>query len=62
MRVEDVMTHDVVTAHADMTLKEAAREMAARGISGMPVVDGDGHASACSNAGSIASRSPAAIG
>jgi CBS domain-containing protein len=43
MRVEDVMTRDVVTARADMSLKEAAREMTARGISGMPVVDDDGH-------------------
>jgi CBS domain-containing protein len=43
MRVEDVMTRDVATARADMSLKEAAREMTARGISGMPVVDDDGH-------------------
>jgi CBS domain-containing protein len=42
MRVEDVMTRDVATARAEMTLKEAARGMAARGISGMPVVDEDG--------------------
>jgi CBS domain-containing protein len=39
MRVKDVMTTDVVTARPEMTLKDAAREMAARGISGMPVVD-----------------------
>jgi CBS domain-containing protein len=43
MRVEDVMTREVATARADMSLKEAAREMTARGISGMPVVDDDGH-------------------
>jgi CBS domain-containing protein len=39
MRVRDVMTKEVVTARPDMTLKDAAREMAAHGISGMPVVD-----------------------
>lgn len=39
MRVRDVMTSDVVTARPEMSLKEAAREMAARGISGMPIVD-----------------------
>jgi CBS domain-containing protein len=39
MRVRDVMTTDVVTARPGMTLKEAAREMAAHGISGMPVID-----------------------
>jgi CBS domain-containing protein len=39
MRVEDVMTAEVVTARPDMTLKEAAREMAAHGISGLPVLD-----------------------
>jgi CBS domain-containing protein len=39
MRVSDVMTSDVVTARPEMTLKEAAREMAEHGISGMPVVD-----------------------
>jgi CBS domain-containing protein len=42
MQVEDVMTREVATARAEMTLKEAAREMAARGISGMPVLDDDG--------------------
>jgi CBS domain-containing protein len=42
MRVEDVMTRDVATARADMSLKEAAREMTERGISGMPVIDDDG--------------------
>jgi CBS domain-containing protein len=39
MRVEDVMTVEVVTARPDMSLKEAARELAAHGISGMPVLD-----------------------
>jgi CBS domain-containing protein len=43
MRVEDVMTAEVVTARPDMTLKEAAREMAAHGISGLPVLDDELH-------------------
>jgi CBS-domain-containing membrane protein len=43
MRVEDVMTRDVATARAEMSLKEAAREMAAHGISSMPVIDDDLH-------------------
>jgi CBS domain-containing protein len=43
MRVQDVMTSDVVTARPEMTLKEAARELSARGISGMPVVDDELH-------------------
>jgi CBS domain-containing protein len=43
MRVEDVMTTAVVTARPDMTLKEAAREMASHGISGMPVLDEEMH-------------------
>jgi CBS-domain-containing membrane protein len=42
MRVEDVMTSDVVTARPGMSLKEAARAMAARGVSGLPVVDDEG--------------------
>ena len=42
MRIEDIMTRDVVTVGPDATLKEAARELVARRISGMPVVDGDG--------------------
>ena len=36
------MTRDVVTVRPDATLKEAARMLVARRISGMPVVDGDG--------------------
>jgi CBS domain-containing protein len=42
MRVREVMTTDVAAARPETSLKEAAREMAARGISGMPVVDDDG--------------------
>jgi CBS domain-containing protein len=42
MRIEDIMTRDVVTVRPDATLKEAARELVARRISGMPVVDEDG--------------------
>jgi CBS domain-containing protein len=39
MRVQDVMTVEVVTARRETSLKDAARELAERGISGMPVVD-----------------------
>src|SRR5262245_59063032 len=42
MRVQDVMTADVVTARPDMSLKEAARTMTTHGISGMPVLDDEG--------------------
>jgi CBS domain-containing protein len=41
MRIEDVMTRDVVIVRPDATLKEAARLLVSRRISGMPVV-GDG--------------------
>src|SRR5438132_1088443 len=41
MRVEEVMTKDVVTVGPEATLKEVARRLAERGISGVPVV-GDG--------------------
>lgn len=42
MRVQDIMTTDVVTAAPDMSLKEVARHLVERGISGMPVVDAEG--------------------
>jgi CBS domain-containing protein len=42
MRIEDVMTRDVVTVKPDATLKDAARELVARRISGLPVVDDGG--------------------
>src|SRR3954452_22468596 len=42
MRVEDVMTVEVATMKPESSLKEAARELSVRGISGLPVVDGDG--------------------
>ena len=41
MRVEDVMTVDVATAKPDTSLKDIAAELAAKRISGMPVVDDD---------------------
>ncbi len=41
MRVQDVMTTDVATTDPDTLLKEAARELVRRRISGMPVVDSD---------------------
>ena len=39
MRVIDLMSTDVVTVTADMSLKEAARTMTDRGVSGLPVLD-----------------------
>ena len=42
MRVRDVMTTQVVSVTPDTPLKEVARLLAENGISGMPVVDGDG--------------------
>ncbi len=41
MKVQDVMTTDVATTDPDTLLKEAARELVRRRISGMPVVDSD---------------------
>src|SRR4051794_36522132 len=38
MRVEDIMTTEVVVARPDMSLKEAARLLVERGVSGLPVV------------------------
>lgn len=42
MRVEDVMTVDVVTTTRETALKDVARELADRGISGLPVLDDHG--------------------
>lgn len=42
MRIEELMTREVVSATPETPLKVAARELAARRISGMPVVDADG--------------------
>jgi CBS domain-containing protein len=41
MKVQDVMTTEVVTVSPDVPLKEAALELVQRRISGMPVVDGE---------------------
>ena len=38
MRVEDVMTTDVMTVTPETPLKEAARMLVGRGVSGFPVV------------------------
>jgi CBS domain-containing protein len=43
MRIEEVMTTDVATIGPEATLKDAARLLIGRRISGMPVVDADGH-------------------
>jgi CBS domain-containing protein len=42
MRIDDIMTTDVATVGPDATLKDAARRLVERRISGMPVVDADG--------------------
>lgn len=41
MRVEDVMTTEVVTVEPGTSLKEVATILIERGISGLPVVEGD---------------------
>ena len=41
MRVEDIMTTDVITVEPGTTLKEVATRLIERGISGLPVVEGD---------------------
>lgn len=43
MIVADVMTTDVVKVRPSMPLKEVAEVLISRGISGVPVVDGEGH-------------------
>jgi CBS domain-containing protein len=42
MRVQDVMTRDVATVAPGASLKDVARALVARGISGLPVVGEDG--------------------
>lgn len=42
MKVEDVMTTDVVAISPDTPLKEVARQLVARRISGLPVVSAEG--------------------
>jgi CBS domain-containing protein len=42
MRVEDVMTTEVVTVTPETPLKEAARLLSCSRVSGLPVVDGSG--------------------
>lgn len=41
MKVRDIMTTEVVVAHPDTSVNLVARLMSGRGISGVPVVDGD---------------------
>jgi predicted transcriptional regulator len=42
MKVEDVMTADVVVLRPDMSIDESVRILAEKGISGSPVVDTEG--------------------
>ena len=53
MRVRDVMTTDVLTVRADVSLKEAAALMAERGISGLPVVGFGGQVAGVLSEGDI---------
>ncbi len=39
MKVYEIMTHEVITARPEMSIREAAELMATHGISGLPVVD-----------------------
>ena len=41
MKVQDIMTTDVVSVRVDSEIEGAARLMARHGISGLPVMDGD---------------------
>jgi len=43
MRIADVMTKEVLTVTPETSIKEVARLLAARGISGLPVVDTGRH-------------------
>ena len=43
MKVRDVMTSPVVSVQAGTSLKDASRLLVERRISGLPVVDADGH-------------------
>jgi CBS domain-containing protein len=43
MRVEDVMTRDVITVRPETTIHEAAALMVVHGVSGLPVVDDARH-------------------
>ena len=43
MKVKELMTTDVATVTPETSLKEVASILAARGISGIPVVDADAH-------------------
>ncbi|WP_341319233.1 CBS domain-containing protein [Paraburkholderia sp. IMGN_8] len=43
MRASDVMTSNVISAKPDMTVREVARMLVDRGISGVPVIDAAGH-------------------
>jgi signal-transduction protein with cAMP-binding, CBS, and nucleotidyltransferase domain len=42
MKVAELMTREVVAAGPGVSLKEAARLLLARGVSGLPIVDGEG--------------------
>ncbi len=41
IKASDIMTRDVVTAAREMPLREVAKKMAEKGVSGVPVVEAD---------------------
>lgn len=43
MKVRDIMTKDVLTAKPDTSVNELAKLMGAHDISGVPIVDDEGH-------------------
>jgi CBS domain-containing protein len=43
MRIEEIMTRDVVTVRPETSVQSAAKLMVDHGISGLPVIDKDGH-------------------
>lgn len=43
MQARDIMTHEVITIRPDAPVREVARQLADYHISGMPVIDGQGH-------------------
>jgi CBS domain-containing protein len=56
MKVEELMTRGVVTATAGTSLKEVARLLVERGVSGLPVVDDAGRVVGVVSEGDIVAR------
>ena len=43
LTAEQIMTADIVTIHPEATIRDAIELLISRGISGLPVVDSEGH-------------------